>query len=82
MKGPGIAHSQLAALILQEKQNKNSKFKEYLNTFPKDLSNFPVFFSDEEMEYLNGSPFKQKILRKKRELERDYQEICKAIPSF
>ena len=49
---------------------------------PKDFSNFPVFFSDEDLEYLKGSPFRYKILKKKQDIERDYKEICKAAPMF
>ena len=74
--GPAVAHSYLAAFILQEKQNQNSQFKEFLELMPKNFSNFPVFFSDEDLEYLKGSPFRYKILKKKQDIERDYKEIC------
>ena len=44
------SHNYLAAFLLQEKTNKDSQFKDFLNLMPKSLNNFPVFFSDEEME--------------------------------
>ena len=44
------SHNFLAAFLLQEKTNKDSQFKDFLNLMPKSLNNFPVFFSDEEIE--------------------------------
>ena len=44
----------MATFILQEFK-KESQFKEYLDTLPKNLYNFPIFFSEEEKEWLNGS---------------------------
>lgn len=50
-------HCLLTSFLLHEKQNINSKWKHYLNILPQDFSNFPIFFTDEELSYLDGSPF-------------------------
>jgi hypothetical protein len=50
----------------------DSKYKDFLNLMPKSLDNFPVMFSEKEMEKLTGSPFKYRVLKKKRDIQDDY----------
>ncbi len=50
-----------ATWLLSEKSNPNSKWKEYLDITPADVSNFPVFFSEEELAELKGSTLLKKI---------------------
>ena len=73
-------HSLLSAFILTEE--KNEKWKFYFDLLPKDFSNFPIFYTDKEMEYLKGSPFLNQIYEKKIELKLDYERICEHIPQF
>ena len=49
---------------------------------PKNLGNFPVFFDNEELEYLQGSPFSYQVLKKKKLIEADYDQICKTVSWF
>jgi histone-lysine N-methyltransferase SETD3 len=53
-------HCLLTTYILQEKYNKNSKWKYYLDILPQDYTNFPIFYTDGELKYLEGSPFLSK----------------------
>ena len=39
-----------------------SKFGAFIDSWPKSCGENPVFFSDEELEYLKGSPFLEVIL--------------------
>ncbi len=51
-------HCFLTTLLLQEQAKKeDSKWFDYIQILPKDYSNFPVFFNDEELKLLEGSPF-------------------------
>lgn len=50
-------HSFLSTYLLKERDNKNSRWRPYLDMLPKDYNSFPVFFSDEELKFLEGSPF-------------------------
>jgi len=50
-------HSFLSTFLLREKKNPDSFWKPYLDMLPKDYNSFPVFFSDQEMKLLEGSPF-------------------------
>ena len=53
-------HCFLSAYLLQEKVNKESKWKEFLKIIPAKYDNFPIFFDEIEMSYLEGSPFLSK----------------------
>ena len=48
-------HCLLSSFILFEKNN--PKWKYYFDLLPKDFSNFPIFYTDTELNYLKGSPF-------------------------
>ena len=50
-------HSFLSTFLLQERKNKDSHWKPYLDLLPSDYNSFPVFFTDEELYELEGSPF-------------------------
>jgi histone-lysine N-methyltransferase SETD3 len=76
-------HCLLSSFILNEKLLKEqSKWKFYLDLLPQDYSNFPIFFTEKEMTYLEGSPFKTQIEDKKAEIMKDYNQICCYIPDF
>lgn len=50
-------HSFLCTFILQEKRKENSEWNAYIDILPKNLTNFPIFFDEEELGWLQGSPF-------------------------
>lgn len=55
-------HSFLATHILQEvKKNSESDFADYINILPKILSEYPIFFTTEEKQWLKGSPFLNQV---------------------
>ena len=55
------AHNCLALLFMIEAKKKRedpsyeSKYEAHLDVLPKDFSEYPVCFSDEEVEWLKGS---------------------------
>lgn len=76
-------HCLLTSYLLSEKlKNEESRWKHYLDILPKDYSSFPIFYTDEELSLLDGSPFKQQILEKKEDIKKDYEIICGYIPEF
>jgi histone-lysine N-methyltransferase SETD3 len=76
-------HCLLSSFILQEQEKGDeSKWKFYLDILPKDYSNFPIFFTDEELCLLEGSPFLQQIIEKKIDIRRDYDKICSIVYEF
>jgi transposase len=58
------------------------EFGAYLNILPKTLKQFPVFFSDQEVEYLEGSPLKLEIEVVKEDFLDKYDSLCKEVYSF
>jgi len=52
-------HSFLGAYLLQEKKKdqKDMYFKPFLDILPQECVDFPIFFTEEELGYLEGSPF-------------------------
>lgn len=50
-------HSFLSTFLLKERKDPKSFWRPYLDMLPADYNSFPVFFSDDEMKLLEGSPF-------------------------
>ena len=73
-------HCLLSSFLLYEENNK--KYKYYFDLLPKDYSNFPIFYKNNELEYLKGSPFYAQILEKKEDIKKDYNKLCEHLPDF
>ena len=73
-------HCLLSSFLLYEEKNK--KYKYYFDLLPKDYSNFPIFYKNNELEYLKGSPFYAQILEKKEDIKNDYNKLCEHLPDF
>ena len=73
-------HCLLSSFLLYEE--KTPKWKFYFDLLPQDYSNFPIFYTDKELEYLKGSPFLSQILEKKEDMKMDYKKICEYLPDF
>ena len=73
-------HCLLTSFLLYEE--KNPKYKYYFDLLPNDFSNFPIFYTKKELEYLKGSPFLFQILEKKEDMKSDYTKLCKYLPDF
>jgi len=76
-------HSFIASFLLQDKLlGDKAEFKEYLDILPSDLSNFPIFFNDDEKAMLEGSAFLTNIQKKLTDIDGDYSMITKKVPEF
>jgi len=75
-------HSFLSTYLLRERKNPNSFWKPYLDMLPENYNSFPVFFSEDEMKLLEGSPFADQVRDKKSDLRKDYDAICQVAPEF
>jgi histone-lysine N-methyltransferase SETD3 len=73
-------HCLLSSFLLYEE--KNPKYKYYFDLLPKDYSNFPIFYTNKELEYLKGSPFLSQILEKKEDMKNDYNKLCEYLPDY
>ena len=75
-------HCFLSSYILQEKLKPDSFWNPYLKILPEKYANFPIFYTDEEKEWLHGSPFLELVNEKIDDIREDYTNICKAVPEF
>ena len=50
-------HSFLSTFIMQERRKADTIWTEYIDILPKNYSNFPMFFTDDEKTLLKGSAF-------------------------
>ncbi|KAL4487539.1 hypothetical protein ABPG72_007059 [Tetrahymena utriculariae] len=75
-------HSFLSTFLLQERKNNESKWKPYLDILPSDYNQFPIFFSEDDLSWLKGSPFQNQVREKKADVKRDYDDICSVAPEF
>ena len=50
-------HSFLCTFVMQERRKPETEWNAYIDILPKNFDNFPIFFTDEEKKWLEGSPF-------------------------
>ena len=75
-------HTFLGTYLLQERKKDPIPFAEYLDILPKSLSDFPIFFTEDERVWLKGSPFLDQVIDKIEDIKIDYDLICKEVPEF
>lgn len=76
-------HGFLTTYILQERlKGEDSPFHPFIDILPKTFENFPIFFTEEERAYLEGSPFLAQVLEKIEDIKTDYDLICSVVPEY
>ena len=68
-------HSIFAVFLILEQKNPLSFWEPYLSLLPTDFSNYPVFFSDEELTLLAGSSVLPVLFQQKEDLEHDFELV-------
>ncbi len=58
----------------------NSFFHPYYEILPQTLSNMPIFWTPEELDYLRGSYLLQQIEDRNEAIAEDYHAICQIAP--
>eukprot|EP00567_Pseudictyota_dubia_P003033 CAMPEP_0197448962 /NCGR_PEP_ID=MMETSP1175-20131217/19728_1 /TAXON_ID=1003142 /ORGANISM="Triceratium dubium, Strain CCMP147" /LENGTH=674 /DNA_ID=CAMNT_0042980921 /DNA_START=64 /DNA_END=2088 /DNA_ORIENTATION=+ len=70
-------------LLWDQKVNGDrSFFKPYYDILPKTLSNMPIFWSDEELSFLDGSYLLAQIADRNDAITDDYHAICEIAPEL
>ena len=62
--------------------NKKSFFAPYYDVLPQTLRNIPIFWSTEELAWLQGSYLLNQISDRTEAIEQDYLAICKVAPQL
>ena len=72
----------LTLFFLEDRQNPDSKWRDYFATLPRDWSTQVIFFSEEEMQWFQGSDMVEYVEDFKRKLRHDYELVASHIPDF
>ena len=75
-------HSFLATYVMQERRKEQSFFDKYIDILPKAFDNFPIFYTQEERTWLEGSPFQNQISEKIKDIQADYNLITMEVPEY
>eukprot|EP00560_Eucampia_antarctica_P000642 CAMPEP_0197835956 /NCGR_PEP_ID=MMETSP1437-20131217/27483_1 /TAXON_ID=49252 ORGANISM="Eucampia antarctica, Strain CCMP1452" /NCGR_SAMPLE_ID=MMETSP1437 /ASSEMBLY_ACC=CAM_ASM_001096 /LENGTH=671 /DNA_ID=CAMNT_0043441771 /DNA_START=90 /DNA_END=2105 /DNA_ORIENTATION=- len=77
-------HIFLMVYILWDRKVNGEKsfFKPYYDILPKTLQNMPIFWSLEELRYLQGSYLLAQITDRNEAITEDYHSICQIYPNF
>ena len=54
----------------------------FIDILPKSFGCFPIFFTDEDKEWLQGSPFLDQVEEKIEDIKQDYKMICDYGPEY
>lgn len=75
-------HIWISLFLLQEKMKPNSFWKPYIDILPKKYSDFPQFYSDEELGQLKGSFVADMIKSRNLYYEKDFNKIKNTLKEF
>ena len=77
------SHCILSYFLLKEiEKGEKSKWYYYFKFLPKSYLNFPIFYTEKELNILEGTKFKKLINEKKEEIKKDYEVLCQKIKLF
>ena len=68
-------HCLLSLFVLTEKKKPDSFWRHYLDILPSSYDSFPIFYSDEEKQWLEGCSFLEQLNEKIKDIEEDYYNI-------
>ncbi|GBG29720.1 Histone-lysine N-methyltransferase setd3 [Hondaea fermentalgiana] len=68
--------------IMETREDPNHFFQPYYRVLPRKYDDFPIFYNDEQLSWLTGSPLLDDIAERKRNMHADYEEICRLVPEF
>lgn len=75
-------HCFVAVFVLWDRRNPASFFQPYYRILPTSYPNMPIFWSEEELSWLEGSYILTQIADRKRNIKADYEDICRVAPEF
>jgi protein-histidine N-methyltransferase len=77
-----LKHCYTAVFLLLDQERPGSFFEPYYRILPKSFPSMPLFWDREKLGWLKGSHLLAQIADRRRNLETDYHEICRASPDF
>ncbi len=68
--------------MLVDRRSPTSFFKPYYDILPPTLHNMPIFWTPEELKYLQGSHILEQITDRNETIKEDYETLVSAAPTF
>jgi protein-histidine N-methyltransferase len=75
-------HSFFSTFLMEEKRKENSYWHKYIDILPKSFEAYPIFYSEEEMSWLENTHMVHMVETKIEDMKKDYDVICKEVPCF
>lgn len=74
----------LCAYLMTERLKRpiEREFGAYMDLLPKSCIEFPIFFDEDELAQLEGSPFKELLEDIQVGIDLIYDDICRLVPAF
>ena len=72
----------LALYLIEQGKESESKWKEYLEILPTDVSNFPLFYENETLDWFKGGELGGYIKAMKSQLEETFRTMASGIHDF
>lgn len=72
----------ITIFLMTEMHNPKSKWKPYMDVYPKLANVFPIFYTEEEKSLLCGTPMLDQIASEYKMLSDEYDRLLGAIPEF
>ena len=71
-----------AVFLMELRRNLSYPWKEYIDLLPKDYSSYPIYFTETEFKWLEGSDIIKTIERNIANLISNYNAMSDKIPGF
>jgi hypothetical protein len=75
-------HCYLVAFVLCDRRNLASFYVPYYRMLPESYPSMPIFWSAEELAWLEGSFLLTQVADRKANIAADYEAICRAAPEM
>ncbi|MDR3736658.1 MAG: SET domain-containing protein [Acidobacteriaceae bacterium] len=72
----------ITIFLMNEMHNPESKWKPYLDVYPRLANGFPMFYSEYEKSLLKGTPMLEHIASETGQIKEEYLRILEAVPEF
>jgi hypothetical protein len=67
-------------MLLDRSRGAKADFGAYWDSLPKAFDEMPIFWADEQLLWLQGSPVLQAVAEKKKHLNEDFERLISAVP--
>ena len=72
----------ITIFLMAEMHNPDSKWKPYLDVYPRLANGFPLFYNEYEKSLLKGTPMLEHIASETSLITEEYHRIVAAVPEF